>query len=226
MSDLLRGEQPRTMPEAVREPFEVLWQEVVHIRHRWGTFKHLYFSERRVELIKAQADSYFGLDQQIWVESMVLGLARILDGTNGTASLRLLVKRMDSSGPSRVVPDLEDRLEKLEALGAAIEKHRNERIAHINPAYHPSGGKAELPPIHVSTIGQLLEGIADLMNVVGVAVGHGSTVYSAAEDSSAVDSLIFALRKSDRFDELVPWVDRWDELSKGRFRDLSNHRPG
>jgi hypothetical protein len=214
--------RPPTMPEAVREPFEVLWQEVLHLRHRWWTFKHLYFNKRRVELINAQASEYFGLDQRIWIESIVLGLARVLDGTKGTASLRLLVKRMDSSGPNSVLPDLEDRLAKLEALGAVIEEHRNARIAHTDPAYHPSGGKEELPPIHISTIEALFDGIADLMNVVGCAVGHGNTIYSAVDVSDAADSLVFALRKADRFDELVPWTDRWDELDKGRFGDLSS----
>jgi hypothetical protein len=137
--------QPRKMPQAVREPFDVLWQEVVNLHHRWDTFKALYFNTRRVDLINAQASSYFGLDQRIWIESIVLGLARVLDGTKGTASLRLLVGRMASSGPHGVVPDLEDRLEKLEALGAVIEEHRNARIAHTDPTYHPSGGKEELP---------------------------------------------------------------------------------
>jgi hypothetical protein len=55
------------------------------------------------------------------------------------------------------------------------------------------------------------------MNVVGRAVGQGTTIYSDL-DVSAADSLIFALRKADRFDELIPaW---WHELGKGRFGDL------
>lgn len=212
------------MPAAVREPFEVLWQETVHLHHRWEAFKYMYFNTRRVELINAQASSYFGLDQRIWVESIVLGIARVLDGTRGTASLRLLVKRMASSGPSNVVSDLEDRLQKLEAFGAVIEEHRNARIAHTDPVHHPSGGKEDLPPIHVMTIDKILEGIAEVMNVVGRAIGHGTTLYTGTELSD-VGTLIFALRKADRFDELFPTpIDRFDELEKGRFGDLSTRR--
>src|SRR5467141_1299313 len=187
----------RSMPANVRQPFEVLWQEVVQLHYRWKVFKQLYFDKRRVELLNGHAPGFFGLDQRMWVEAIVLGLARVLDGTKGSMSLGVLVKRMSTTGPNEIVPQLEQQLANLEALGDAIEAHRNGRIAHIDPTYHPLAGNEALPPLEIAKIDHLFDGIADLMNIVGVGVGHGTAAYSMADSLSDGDSLIFALRKAD-----------------------------
>lgn len=223
---MIEETQQRSMPESIREPFEVLWQEVVQLHYRWKVFKQLYFNKRVVELLNEHASGFFGLDQRIWVESIVLGLSRVLDDTKGSTSLRVLVKRMSTAGPRELVGDLEQRLSELEAISdAMLEAHRNGRLAHIDAKYHPSGGREEPPPLEIPKIEQLFTGIAKLMNVVGVGVGHGTTLYSEADALSDGDTLTFALRKADRFDELFDYGERWDELDRGRFKDLSKPNP-
>jgi hypothetical protein len=214
------------MPAVVLEPFEVLWQEVVHLHYRYKVFKQLYADGRRVDLLNEHAEGFFGLNQQIWIESIILGLSRILDDTNGTTGLRVLVKKMSTSGPHQIVDELKKRLEELETLSkATIEAHRNNRIAHLNARFHPSGGKEDPPPLTVENIEKLFTDIAALMNVVGVNAGHGTTVYDLADSLSDGDTLIFALRKADRFDELFPdHVERWGQLGAGRYADLDRHR--
>jgi len=214
--------QQRSMPESVREPFEVLWQEVVQLHFRWKVFKQLYFNTRVVELLNKHASGFFGLDQRIWIESIVLGLSRVLDDTKGSTSLRVLVKRMSTAGPHELAAELEQRLSELVTISEVmLEAHRDGRIAHLDAKFHPSGGKEDLPPLEIPKIEQLFTGIAKLMNAVGVGVGHGTTLYSAADALSDGDSIVFALRKADRFDELFDFAARWDELDKGRFKDLS-----
>ncbi|PYN52138.1 MAG: hypothetical protein DMD94_23635 [Candidatus Rokuibacteriota bacterium] len=214
-------ERVRTMPDSVREPFEILWQGITTLYYRWMVFKRLYRNARRTELLDAHAPGFFGLVGQIWVESIVLGLARVLDDRQGVVSIRLVVSRMETAGPNEIVEDLRRRRDQLERLSKeTVEAHRNKRIAHLDGEYHPRGGKRDLPPLKVESLDRLFQGITELMNVVGVGVGHGTTIYDAATAESGEDSLIFALRKADRFDEIFPWPGQWDELAKGRFADL------
>jgi hypothetical protein len=219
---------PRTMPATVREPFEVLWQEVVRLHYLWHVFGQLYREKRTVELLNAQAEGFFGLNQRIWIDAILLGLARVLDDTKGSVSLRVLVKRMASSGPHDLVDDLERRLTDLVKISdEMVDAHRNARLAHLDAKYHPSGGKETLPELKVANFERLFDRIAELMNVVGVGTGHGWTVYEAPASLSDGDTLIFALRKADRYDEIFGFHSD-DELDKGRFGDLSrtNRRRG
>ena len=182
-------------------------------------FKRLYRNARRAELLDAHASGFFGLVGWIWVESIVLGLARLLDDRRDAVSLRRLVRLMESAGPHEIAEDLKDRLEELVRLSeATVDEHRNKRIVHVDGRYHPSGGKQDLPPLKVETLDRLFQGITDLMNVVGVGVGHGNTAYDAATAESDEDSLIFALRKADRFDEMF--------AADGNFRDVPELRVG
>ena len=211
------------MADFVGGPFRALVPEVMDLHVRWQVFRQLYVSgDRKVELLNEVAPSFFALDQRIWFDAVVLGVARLLDDDRDTVSLGLLVRRVESGGPHEIVDDLKTRLLRLRELSAAILKYRDARLAHLAIAQHPTLGELELPPIQIANVDEVLKGISGLMNAVQVRYNDGSTADGATFLESDGNTLLWGLRKAANWDDLFPDpMDRHTRLLSDRYSDLN-----
>ena len=98
------------MPYPRSKRFAVLKVEVTRLHYRWKVLKQLYSETRRVELLNTVASGFFGLDQAIWEDAIVLGIARVLDPNRDATSVRQLVRLASTKGRHDVLTELEKRL--------------------------------------------------------------------------------------------------------------------
>lgn len=201
-----------SIPDPVREPFQALWSEVVRLHWRWELFKQLFVSgPRRVELLNEVAAQFFGELQFVWIDNVVLGLARLLDLARSgkrqveNLSLSLLVERVSALGVHSIEPELEKHLQLLQDRGGPFVKHRHKRIAHTDLEHRLAVEGSSLPNLTPNLIGETLEAIVELMNKVEGHLARSQTAYPLVTSDSGSDAgtLVFALRKAVDWDDLV-----------------------
>ena len=156
---------------------------------------------------------------------MILALARLGDPEKNkfqtNAVLRRIIAVVKGSGAKDLVTRLEATIKEFDKASKNVRLWRNKVIAH-NDELHLIGqykyavGNAtapSLPPIEHAEIEKLLDILAEFMNAVEayytkITKADGTTsrtvtAYQAFIHRDGVESLLFELKKAQRYDELV-----------------------
>lgn len=129
---------PPTLPSFLdRYPIACgVHNRTVALAFAWHELQSLYMSgPDRIRLLNDAAGGFFGIIQDILLDSLFLNLSVLSDpprsGEHENLSFGLLAEKFKKRLQARQVwPDAEDRLKKFDKAVRQIRHHRNKRIAH------------------------------------------------------------------------------------------------
>jgi hypothetical protein len=219
-----------SMPRAARRPFKVLDSQFLGLCFRWMVFKQLYVSgEKRIRLFNTTAPGFFGHLQPIWIDSVILGVTRLLDppetGRGKKAqpnmTLRQIVGHLGNED-SRFLNRLIRQLDRLERRCEPFRTHRNKRVAHAGLRPGTQARLFRLPSLSKRRIDGMLNAIEKFMNTVRNRYDMGNMLYTDVQGAPGADgdALLWSLAKAAAWDDQYPNVlENAQKLSKTRYHD-------
>lgn len=159
MSNIRWAEDLRE-PEDIREPFRLLYNEVVELRKMWQFYQTLFARENLSILADISKDS-FQIIQDALVDSMTMAICRLRDPVkqHGHKNLSLTI-----FGDPNTYPYASEALERLEKACKEVVDVRNQRVGHASfsartdPLNHP------LPEINAENVNLIIELMEQTIN--------------------------------------------------------------
>lgn len=186
------------VPEAIRDIFMMLCQDVVSLARIWRLYLGLFSDVETAELLSKMARETFHLVEEALRNNMAISIARLCDPARSCGheciSFRALAER---------APQLDELKQKVDAfveLCAPIEALRNKRLAHndlgtmIRPLDNP------LPGIDRSLIDRIVADAGELLNYVVSKFDDAQLVFELTAVGGA-EHLIYWLRLAKECDK-------------------------
>lgn len=216
------------LPVDVKEIFGPLSNEILWINAGWNRFKKIYCGDeeslemdpRRIELLTAVASTFFGELQGTLLDSVVLGISRLLDpkemGPYENFVLERLEDRVRERGDVGLANQLAEERNDLKDYCEPLRDNRDKKIAHWDRDFD-APGTIDLRPDRIEGA---LSKVADFMNKVKVHYTSAETGYQAPIVTGDADALIVALKKAVDYDDAVDEgeIPR-DRLRNSRYWD-------
>jgi hypothetical protein len=205
---------PTGLPGHLQPIFDCLHHDIVGLQIRWQMYRQLFCAnDQRVALLNSVAPSFFGTVQEVLVDDVLSGIARITDKvkTCGRENLvlRQLVGGLDHTAHATLVKQLETKLGVVETSCGPITEVRHKRLAHRDRATATSPHTSPLPAISREIIEKSLAAIADFMNsfqfhFTDTTIAYAETITPLGDGIALVKSLRRAVehRKLERQGEV------------------------
>jgi len=215
-----------TMPNAATRPYKALDNQFLGLCFRWKVLKQLYVGgEKRIDLMNETAPGFFAHLMPIWLDSVFLGITRLLDpartGRKLNLTLEQLLRLLDGEDPA-LIDALNQRLIDLDSRCRPFRTHRNKRIAHSDHRALTNVKSYRFPPLPPDQIDEMLEAIQAFMNAVRNQYGLGNNAYTDVQAAPGADghALLWSLAKAAAWDDLYPdALENALRLAKTRYHD-------
>ncbi|WP_440223653.1 hypothetical protein ACQQ2N_00230 [Dokdonella sp. MW10] len=194
---------------AIDEVWQAIDYEVTWLHGRWAIYRQLYgTSEARVDVLNQSAGTFARMLQDVLLDDVQLGLAKLGDpastpvrgGRAENLTLKNLLDRVIASGV--LASELPPLLRRYEDACASIRDRRNKRIAHADLQINLEAKASLLGPSR-EEIEVALKALRDVMNGVELHFTGTRTAYEFVVLQDDGDSLIAALTRGLRYQELV-----------------------
>lgn len=149
----------------------MLVQDIARVTKNWTIYQQVYqTSPDRVDKLNAFAPAFFGQVQQLFQDSVILALARLMDpastGSHQNLSLHALLQDPDVARFPALQQCLQKQIKSLVALCTTLEQHRNKRIAHRDLACATkTAGIGGVTSQQVDSIVSMMHQIVDYVSV-------------------------------------------------------------
>ena len=215
------------MPKAIEEDFEKFKLEISKAHMYWSHFRALFTeSQQTVEILNESAGGFFRHIQEIYFDYAILHIGRMLDPAQTKVNkvpkdnftLEKLHKELKSCLDQNSYDQANLIFSTIRKKYAASFKHwRNRTIAHMD--YETIKDPAQLPAINVLMVNQLLEKLAEYMNVIDGYFHNTEFAYDGFIERRGVQDLIATLRMGLRYEELVQSHDiAFDDLDHSKWQ--------
>lgn len=172
-------------------------------------------SRKRLDLLNLVANQFFYQLQFIWIDDVIMTVARLLDPSKSQPNLTLrhLAYQVSLAGDTALNGTLLRQLAVLDHLGKPFIRHRHKRIAHADLEHRLASSGSVHPALPAELVDRMLAEIATFMNLLSHYYEHGDILYSFIVSTRGADWLTFQLRKA------IDW-DRLQEAGKADFESL------
>lgn len=214
-----------TLPNATKEIFEALKEEVRWVQTKWTIYQDLYrISDKRRRLLRECAEAFFLVIGDLLKDDLFMSLSKLIDpagkGGKRNLSFEQLQKQLKKNGDKEFCSQLSEILKELKDKGDAILGHRNKRIAHLNLETAMTRN-ANLEVISVQMMEEVMSLMRDYLKAIEEhyylpheLIANGIDLYTGA------GALVGVLRHGLRFRKL--WQDGKipsDAWCKGEWSD-------
>jgi hypothetical protein len=198
------------MPPDLAEIHDLLYQEVSWLHARWNLYCQLYASsEDTVDLLNRSASVFFGICQDVLIDSALLGISRLTDPEETrlgkekkpNLSLRQLLTTVDAVAYPTLRDDIKQAIDATQGDFEFARDLRNRRIAHNDLSVHRKNPVTPLAKANHQKIETALENIRNIMNLVEEHVTGSTTGYSMIVLPGDGDALIACLRDAESYRE-------------------------
>ena len=186
------------VPEAIREIFMMLCQDVVFLTKKWRLYLGLFSDREAAELLSNMARETFQIIEESLRNDMSMAIARLCDpgrmGKHECISFHALAERAPQ------VDELGQKVDAFVELCAPIEALRNKRLAHndLEAAIRPRDNP--LPGIVRSLIEKVVSDAGGLLNYVVSKFDDAELVFEPTA-VGGTEHLIFWLRLAKECDK-------------------------
>jgi hypothetical protein len=201
-ADEVRDRYIAAMGDELGEVFSVLSNEVTLLCWQFDELSELSGgTPKRLELMNRTASFFFWLLQRTWLDETLLGITRLVAPLASSGQANLTIRQL-----SQLVTDtaLKTRVGKMIDVvvmqSAFAGQWRNKRIAHRDRTYALNKA-GPLPPVKLKDIEKVLDGIADILNVVDAHYCDSTTLYRNGLITHGVRDLLYVLRDGTRFED-------------------------
>lgn len=126
------------MDNQAKEVYQKIYRKVLILHNYLQLYKQVYGSKESIEVINDSANSFFAMNQSIFVDNLILSIVRLLDpaqmGGYENLSLSKLIELIeDENNSSECLTNcLKKLLEAIQNIVKPLNTHRNKGIAHFD----------------------------------------------------------------------------------------------
>lgn len=175
----VKDEYVQRMGNRLGPLFSALWREFAWLHVKWGEYGELFgTNSERVELLNMAAPNFFGIVQAVFLDNILLHIARITDepgsGTKATLTMHIF--------PQAVDPKIRATIKTLIKLAKVKVQFcrdlRNKSLAHsdLTLALDPKSA-VPLPTVSRVQVREALEAIGNVLNAVEEHYGCAPTEF-------------------------------------------------
>lgn len=182
------------IPEEHRTAFNVVHNLLAWECRQWQHFKALFGNSYAIALLNEVAGSCFAVIQAAMLDSVMIGLARLVDpqprqAGRGNLTIESLRPLAQSISPA-ALKDFDDEFAAARLAATNLLTHRNKRIAHMDNVWgeHPE----KIPPIEAEAIVQTLAILKRMMNAFHFRF-RGVSCYEVFDERGSARDLIARL---------------------------------
>lgn len=194
-------------PSDVSELWSELDYEVTWLHGRWQIYKQLFgTSEERVEILNRSAGTFALVLQDLLLDDVQLGLAKLGDaaetGRFKNLTVTALVQVLSNHEPD-LAPTLSASLKAYQGACDKIRTRRNKWIAHFDHDTLVSRRATPLTGPSREEIELALSALRDVMNAVQLHFNDSQTAYELIMLESDGEHLLAMLKRGIRYQQLV-----------------------
>ncbi len=186
-----------SMSSALADAHGLLWADVALLHQRWTTFKRLYTDQPTVDLLNWAAGGFFQLLQRVFLDDLLLGIARLADPPETKQQTNLVLRSLLVRLPddqSDLFGELSEKIETFEAKAAFARPVRNKRLAHRDEGI-ASGASDRLNYRYTNEdIDGALGAAADILNHLDLAFEGRTTMFAEFIHTKGADVLLRRLQ--------------------------------
>jgi len=194
----LNGEYIEKMGAELGSLYTELSEECVWLNNLWNQYVQLYgTSQERLDILEFAAEHFFYLVQKAFFEGTLLNLSRITDptemGWGKSKRENVTVKRLPKLVELRILPEVESRLQSIDADVEFARDWRNRRIAHADWHLAITGTAKPLEPVTRKQVEAAISAIGELLNFVQEHYVGSTTAFGHLTAHGQADDLLEAL---------------------------------
>jgi len=189
------------IPRDINQVYSALWKELVWLHAYWSNYCQLHSNEISVDLLNCLAPSYFGINQRVWDEFLILQISKLTDpaqtGKKDNLSFERLVNLVDVANYPELKTELAADLRTLQNLSRDARDNRNRRIAHIDLLTYENTHPNPLPSVDKNTIDTTLNLMRLMLNRIEGHFNNSETAFQSPILEGDAETLLYWLRKAD-----------------------------
>ena len=193
------------MTESVEETYEYVSQQVTQLHAHWKILRQLYANDEQRKLLDSKAPAFFGIIQDVLIESILLALSRLTDpaemrsGRYQNLTLERLVTAVQGSD-DEFNQSVTNALQSVQTHCQPYRTWRHRVFAHTD---QPTALRTQsLPPLVQEEIEQALHSVRFLMQRIEYNLGKGDVRYEDVILKGDGNDIIFFLQQAEEFDNL------------------------
>jgi hypothetical protein len=175
--------------------FEELCDEATSLGRLWGLYSQLYGDREHVQIMRDTAPFFFGLQQKLLREAILLAIQRMLDNAGShderTASLESLIQMITARQDAPLGRRLRKQLKGLRDLCVDVREWRRRQLAHLDLRTVLLTHTVPLRPVQLRVVTKAVEGIQTILTEVGNHFGYPISIEVGDLDG---DTLMFLLQ--------------------------------
>lgn len=204
-------------PKKVRQVHKILSDDLVWLAYTWRTYKTLYgHSDKRIDLLEHAGVSFFYIVEQAIYTAVALNICRLTDpATSGwgkkqqeNLTFERLCLEIEAEGNAALHRKVKRILKVLDASVRSLRKLRHKNLAHLDLKRAIRKAARRLPAR--KKIDEVLALMAQCLNIVAVAYGHGERFYEHLIVDGDADQVLTLIKSALQFyhlqeQDVVPW---------------------
>jgi hypothetical protein len=224
-ADEVRAANVAAMGAELGELFTALSFELTWLFLLWKQYLMLYGGKQtRLDLINQAAPFFFGLMQGAIWDDTLLSITRLTGPEDSMGKKNLTVRRLPALiGDARLSSDTKASVDSLVEKAAFAFDRRNRYLAHRDLALSLGKPAKPIPNATREQIGEILDGIADLLNRIEQHYCRSTTAYRTAPVNGDAESLLYVIRDGLRREELRQ--QRLEETGEYHPKDWDDDAP-
>lgn len=175
--------------------FHDLWEEVSALHMYWGEFVELYGSgQERIDLLNRSASGFFWITHKVMLEYVVLHITRLLDAPKTKKQARATLKALPAKVDATLKLAVQRQLDAIAGRAAFCWDWRDRHLAHRDLELALERAAKPLLEGSRDDIGEILEGMANLLNTVREHYRMSRLTFDLASPTSGADNLLRMLQ--------------------------------
>lgn len=148
-----------------------LWHHITELHSEWKILLELFgVSQAQSDFLNKNAGAFFDTVYDTLIRDILLGVSRLTDPLSTAGSDNLVLERLallpEVAGDTVLSSKVTTQLAAVKAQVTSIRDYRNKYLAHLDLAASLGPGSEVLPGIKRQDIDAVLQGIADLFNLI------------------------------------------------------------
>jgi len=183
------------LSEESEKVFDALWKHITELHAEWKSLLQLFgVSQAQSDFLNKFAGAFFDTVYRTLIRDILLGISRLTDPLSTARRDNLVLERLatlpevqeDSALSSKVAA----KLSEVKAKATSIRDYRNKYLAHLDLEASLGSGSDVLPGIRRQDIDAVLDGFADLFNLIEQALRGSTVMFNEVAINGGPESLL------------------------------------
>ena len=190
----------KEMPQAIKQPFDRLRDEVTALQIDWNIYSQLQLhSKERIELLGSMVGGFFVCVAFALRNDITMSIGRLLDPketrSHSNLCFELLMEEIKTFD-HEFYESLHGQYQEIIKKCGGLKEWRNKVVGHRDFRIALSQAGCSLPTVDPKEIEEILELIRSFMNTIEAYYQDSETLYEYISSTGDADDLVFYLQEA------------------------------